>query len=258
MGCWNATDGITGLPIIYPEPVRCFVIASRSPHPYLGGHCHPDDAWYPIAPPIKGTYDDYGRVENIEPGVVADWLEHRLPMTDEMREEISGHDHSIESELERKLLAVERAVSFIDDCWQKNVRLCLWMVAEKTWHTMFTVDYECWSERPKARAANLIETFNGLDGENEIVDDMKLRTGETELIYMNPMVSESLRWAQANNRYVEMVEAVAELEEFKWAMGATRRHYTPMTGCGGQDADWAAHKLIAQLIMDRVEQGDEE
>lgn len=77
MGCWNATCGVTQLPIVWEEPVRAFFVYVR------GWEDHDPDrrtqdfsgtvgstqlaAPYPI--PLKGVYDDYGRIEKIESGL---------------------------------------------------------------------------------------------------------------------------------------------------------------------------------------------
>ena len=253
MGCWNGTDGITGMPIQDKDQVRCLVIASRSEHPFLGGYTYSDDAWYPIGPSLTGLYDDYGCIKEIQESVAADWLTHFLPMTDKMKEEIEGHSREGFTELDEKILAIERAVSFLPDPFNDRCRLCLWMVHESTWKVMQKAKYECWTESPKDRAKSLKATYFNLDGEVPAIDRMKLSIDETKLMRDNSFVA--FEWAAQNHRYDEMVDGVEELLQLKWAMGAARRYFTPMAGSGTQNTDWEVHRSLADLVLRQAEDG---
>lgn len=66
MGCWNATCGISDLPIFYGEEVVLYIIEKSSKANGNGlGFCYSDDIYEPISPPIYGNYNDYGGIENI-------------------------------------------------------------------------------------------------------------------------------------------------------------------------------------------------
>ena len=61
MGCWNETCALTGLPIMVGETIWAFPITQK----YPGDPVHCDGTFAPILPPFKGTYDDYGNVEEV-------------------------------------------------------------------------------------------------------------------------------------------------------------------------------------------------
>lgn len=63
MGYWNETCMLTNLPIHDDEPVVAFLIAAR---PDTELRAEPDDVYAPVSPPIRGRYDDYGGLEEIE------------------------------------------------------------------------------------------------------------------------------------------------------------------------------------------------
>lgn len=63
MGYWNETCMLTNLPIHDDEPVVAFLIAAR-PSPEF--RTEPDDVYAPVSPPIRGRYDDYGGLEEVE------------------------------------------------------------------------------------------------------------------------------------------------------------------------------------------------
>lgn len=58
MGCWNETDALTQLPILYGDPVKLIVISST-----------PDgdeELVFPRCFPISGKYNDFGSIKEIE------------------------------------------------------------------------------------------------------------------------------------------------------------------------------------------------
>lgn len=70
MGSWNGTDMITQLPILEGESVVYYILepgfdASSG----RGGFCYPTGKFRPMFLPIRGTYDSYGRITNIEESV---------------------------------------------------------------------------------------------------------------------------------------------------------------------------------------------
>ena len=76
MGCWNETCGLTQMPIEGGDPVRLFLLVQDS-HPRTKEDCmmhYSTDMWRPFGLPLKGTYDEYGRIENIEEDVLSDFL----------------------------------------------------------------------------------------------------------------------------------------------------------------------------------------
>lgn len=74
MGCFNSTGFISRLPIVYGQRVVCFIgLQHRDVH----GHelyC-PDSLVSPIFLPIRGTYDDYGCVENVDRTPIVEAIE---------------------------------------------------------------------------------------------------------------------------------------------------------------------------------------
>ena len=73
MGCWNGTCGLTHLPIIAGEPIRAVLIAGipyrhdgTSEEQWGSGFCYNTDIWHPRTIAIKGVYNDYGGVEDLE------------------------------------------------------------------------------------------------------------------------------------------------------------------------------------------------
>lgn len=64
MGCWNETNMLTGVPI--PAGERCLAVILLQNHGRNGG-CYPCHAYLPIMA-IEGDYNEYGTLENTDPG----------------------------------------------------------------------------------------------------------------------------------------------------------------------------------------------
>jgi hypothetical protein len=74
MGCWNETCGITQMPICAGDKVRMFLIVSNDYEGYDDCHSYTTDLWRPFGLPLKGTYDEYGGIENLEEDALSDLL----------------------------------------------------------------------------------------------------------------------------------------------------------------------------------------
>ena len=66
MGCFNATDFVTRQTIMDGEPIKFFMLEKPEyGHQYGDVFFEPNEIFSPVCLPLTGTYDDYGRVENI-------------------------------------------------------------------------------------------------------------------------------------------------------------------------------------------------
>jgi len=72
MGCWNATCGLSQLPIHHGDHVVGFLLEGRGNsgrnegHLGAGGYCYSTDLFAPLFIPVFGKYDDYGSIEDIK------------------------------------------------------------------------------------------------------------------------------------------------------------------------------------------------
>lgn len=70
MGCFNATCIASRLPIQAGEPVRFLAMTQNRWHKGAGHACYVNGRWQLRGPPLRAKYNDYGSVEDIEPGLV--------------------------------------------------------------------------------------------------------------------------------------------------------------------------------------------
>lgn len=83
MGSFNATCGISSGSISGGERTGMVLIEPRKYKHLNKWFREAADAHIPVAPPVYGTYDDYGKLVDIERSPVVDYLEsrYRLPIT---------------------------------------------------------------------------------------------------------------------------------------------------------------------------------
>ena len=97
MGSWNATCGLSHLPIIRKDRV-CIIILMDNHKPWNGNSgVYSTDFYTPFALPLRGTYDDYGRIEDLDdtPNVehLRRWLQANVVELEEG--ENSHHDKPV-------------------------------------------------------------------------------------------------------------------------------------------------------------------
>mgnify|MGYP003526415790 CR=1 FL=1 len=75
MGSFDYTCAISGLPIGAGDGVRYLLLTQNPYHrgkSAAGMTCYPTDVWFPRTFPLRGKYNDYGRVEQLQTGPQAD------------------------------------------------------------------------------------------------------------------------------------------------------------------------------------------
>lgn len=71
MGCFSYTCAISGLPVEGGDPVRYFLL-TESPYAETSSI---NAEWFPRTFPVRGMYDDYGRVEMVQGPLHSVWRE---------------------------------------------------------------------------------------------------------------------------------------------------------------------------------------
>lgn len=111
MGCWNETCGITQMPIEGGDPVRLFLLVQES-YQRSKEDCamhYSTDLWKPFGLPLKGIYDEYGRIEDIEEDVMSDFL------LESLREMVIEVPNRMGEVFKREELDWATAIDFLTD-----------------------------------------------------------------------------------------------------------------------------------------------
>lgn len=74
MGHYNETCGISQMPITAGDPVRMFLIVENKYGDTGPALSYNSELWKPFGLPLRGTYDEYGGLENIQEDALSDYL----------------------------------------------------------------------------------------------------------------------------------------------------------------------------------------
>lgn len=133
MGCFNGTCGVSGMPIRHGDRIVAYMISVPNKPFRPDGYCYPDDYAYPICLPFRGSYNDYGGIEEI------DLKDPTLPIT----AKLLGLDlKNFEEDLKEKLdegAYEERGSIKVKMGFRDEVRASLWFCHERI-HDAFAKD----------------------------------------------------------------------------------------------------------------------
>ena len=84
MGCWNATCGVTNLPIRAGDKVMAVLvrIPFHNKLTDMSGACYTSDQAWPVTAGFEGEYNDYGGIENLVDSPVLQEIEKRFGVED--------------------------------------------------------------------------------------------------------------------------------------------------------------------------------
>lgn len=137
MGDFNSTCAVSGLPISVGDRVRWFFIY-RMPERYQNDLVNRFSRWNPLTLPIRGTYDDYGKIENVEDDAITriqlEWLSKTAQPLSSDTWEIEEFPHTMDSLVfacERQVLTIKHVYGDVltapflvhEDIYQEAVRI---------------------------------------------------------------------------------------------------------------------------------------
>lgn len=134
MGCWCETCGITHMPINAGDKCRVFFITQQDygTEKQGGGFSYSNEVWYPRGLPLRGTYNDYGGMDDIEEdtnskilidGLKNDWVPYKA--THQWEKDVNPADlnvYTVMEETERN-----RAKVYDGDSPTRQKRMQEWM-----------------------------------------------------------------------------------------------------------------------------------
>lgn len=110
MGTWNETDGLTQLPIEGGDLVRMFLIVENKYSCIENGLTYySTDLWKPFGLPLKGTYDEYGQIENIQEDILSNLL------LESLKEIVIEVPNRMGDEFKKDTLDWETGIRFLTD-----------------------------------------------------------------------------------------------------------------------------------------------
>lgn len=115
MGCSNSTCMISGLPILYGDPIVTLIIKQNKVGAW-GNECYPDAEATIIAPPIFCDYNDYGGVENIKSPLGHDELTNYL-----LESLIPADGYDLGADTENSIHCFKKDLKGLESIINKNI-----------------------------------------------------------------------------------------------------------------------------------------
>lgn len=256
MGCFNGTDALTQLPILYRDPVKLFIIV----HEENGRVFDCTDAWRPLCLPISGTYDDYGMIENI----VEDWNTQSILSfcndllrcgewrPSERGKTMSKYDSSLTTfpfpditslltAISDEYLVSRNPISFLDGQNEESAITTV-MIHDELYNSALTIGKRFVTEKVVAETAQ--EIMKTLAEESEDADDAldkiiaRKRADVVGEIMRKLCVPTNFKHLYLESVWTQSHDVVARLTEYSRLfafMQKTRRAFYPQAGCGSQD-----------------------
>ena len=237
MGCWNGTCGISNLPIMYDERVVVFICENNG---FYLRPCYSTTLCKPVLYHIKGHYDDYGSVCNI--------------------------DHNKENDILLQFINKKYNTYFdtIENCVKSISRdevpgVFLFMVKEQLFDTLIE---EAGNRIPYNKTFNMKQIIIGqfkklqklyikLNKTNDQKSILKIQ-GKLRRIksYFSGDALSIINYCIKNN-YIEFVDITLEFVLFLHVMDGLRKSFYPQNGSGSQSIEMYMHKLVSEFILEK-------
>lgn len=266
MGCWNATCGISQLPIMHRDPIRLFLLGRGTSvtHDGRGGFCYPTGLWSPIGLPFVGTYDDYGGIE--DPKQVAEELSKKVLA-----------EYGIKDTSKKFLDEVERGKISLSQ-FGKVAPIGQVLVREDVWQATLGVTLSSWRNRVITRQTQHDEARVWVDKVVELratgqEDAWHLDTEVEQFIYKRKEGSwflRSLYNSSESSPYFGLYRVflsmrlvrgeitpddahailceIADVYHVNGVLDGTRRAWGPQSGAGSQDVGWETHAGFSRMV----------
>lgn len=273
MGCWNATCGLSNLPIQTGDDVLLFVLAESnlgSHDKFGGGFSYPNGRYRPIGLPVHGEYNDYGGIENVSKNgyrmfnfLTTDHTFKYAPhgdaditpeTTEDLLNDVIARGHSTYS-----TMLVRKDI--LDGLKAKNVSGYNEFAPQ---FAQFKTGYQAEYDRVKAE-----EAANGEDVTHDflLTQLTEMNLGEV-LGYRNPFADVLLGHEMYPQRsflrlarttpHTDVQEGLIDVLFVNRLLGDLRKFWTPQSGAGSQDNDHDVHLALCETMTEVCAKRDEE
>ena len=250
MGCWNGTDLITQLPIMYGEEIVLIPIKIRSYIEKLTGEspCYSNAYFKPLAVVLYGEYDDYGCIDNIT-GDIEQFKEivpkeSRLEH-DEILKEVNKFGSDNKTDIEYYVRFVERG----------NIEKVGYVLIHKELFDKLKNQDDYWEVKEKY----VNEYYESITFDKRLKEAIDSGTNEDEIFDLRFSKSfgnwETFDRISLSDVNKESISAILSIDS---VLGMTRKYWFPQTGAGGQIQIEQPHRIINEFYNKYLENYDKE
>lgn len=266
MGYWNEVCFMSGLPILSNESVYAFVLMPRIDVVKEGAVCYKDDKYVPIGFPIKGKYNEYGGIDDIQ---YLDILDRFFKTSYDYFTEIADENYN-KSFVKYKWMSVQR---FVDDISSRDVytrtadgkmhRLALTMIHSELYDLLLEemsnrVPYSYYDNLRGLTEVKIRKNMEKLrDSQEEFIrrfgvggmgfarfTDVYFH-GSTAYLWMNRLADMYL-----DTNEDAIIQNMVDYILWMMVMDLTNKGYMCQT-TGSQSEEYRLHQIIAEFILSR-------
>lgn len=257
MGCWNETCFMSHLPIMRKEDVVVFVLTPTVHINEEGPSCYYDDKYVPLSFPLRGKYNEYGGLYDIQ------HEEMHATFLPKIKQYFTREDGEYTPynwvSVEKFLTDISSRKVFVAVPGDTYRRLALAFVHAKLYDILLgeisnRIPY---GKNETVRQLYQIRVRDSFMKYKELVLNTPFSSGAfCEMMYLNP----------TKYRHIEIIvrdmftnadeKLMTALEDYRiWGkvMNYSRVGYCTNSGCAGQDAEFTLHKLIAKFIFEHCD-----
>jgi hypothetical protein len=277
MGCWNGTCALTNMPIHYGE--RIVLIPLSIQEEKLGTMCYHNELCHYAGYPIRGTYDDYGGIEDIDEtsGVkrtlelFQSWFKTKKITLNSKAQDNYGKGITELSDIGVLLHVIERGGLEAEGCLFSYI-----MMHEKAFDAIVNEMGSRTGYKGEEAFRDFIKrqlggSYKKQNREKDLKEKIKIDSSD------NALMSELFLSSMSHERYLytnffyrnffchtddhilteELESSFVELYLFDCAMAFLRKTLIPQCGAGSQQSEYYLHKLLAQFVIEKeAEVGD--
>jgi hypothetical protein len=250
MGCWNGTDLITQLPIMYGDEVVLIPLKVRSHIEKLTGEnpCYSNAYFKPLPILLYGEYDDYGCINGIT-GDIEQFkeivqkeskLEHR-----EILEKVNRYGSDNQTDIEYYVRFIERG----------NIEKVGYVLIHKELFDKLKDFDDFW----EGKAKYVEEYYNSITFKKRLNEAREQGATKDELFEMS-MNSGFGSWETFDRISLNDInkDSISAILSISSVLGITRKYWFPQTGAGGQVQIEKPHRIIQEFYNKFIEEYDKE
>jgi len=250
MGCWNGTDLITQLPIMYGDEVVLIPVKMRSYIEKLTGEspCYSNAYFKPLPVVLYGEYDDYGCINDIT-GDIEQFKEivqkESKLENEEILEEVSQYGSDNQTDIENYVRYVERG----------NIEKVGYVLIHKELFNKLKDIDDLWEGKEKY----VEEYYNSITFDKRLKEAVESGISEDELFDLRFSRSfgswETFDRISLNEVNKDSISAILSISS---VLGMTRKYWFPQTGAGGQIQIEQPHRIINEFYNKYLENYDKD
>lgn len=295
MGCYNGTCGATQLPIHSGDPVVFFFLTKVPTDEDGSGFCSPNSIWTLRSLPVFAIYDDYGSIEGYKKNwntefIVNKFKEDAVPMEvgENKSRDLAVIPGNLTFESILELIHLNRLyVKGVNPCLNKDrTNVGFMMVHKFVWDHFVNSAFDSifgditieqvikdgnewvnyllenqsknsniinWSRfeirNPRNVFSHIVSRSNGL---NNVLIFGGIRD------YLQMLENDFYERKYCSKKSEKIIRSVSEVYMFNYGMKITRKHYSPQSGAGSQDADYEAYENLLNATYAHIDRKKKE